>query len=520
MIPNSSRKARPALVEAVEARRLLAAASLVGTFTNSPAPPATMAGDEFATASYTVKNVGNAASTDFLPLFVLEQNTPAPGAGGDVALAEVNSIGAAGASSTLAAGKTATETLEFVLPANLSGTFYIVGEFSLSNYFASAPINVNGASPALTASFVAASVPATAAFGSTVTPQVQIANSGTAQATGQEVTDYFLSTSNDPNQQLGTGVSGVYFVGSSTEAIDLAPGQSVSEAPSLALPNTAAIPPGTYYLVAEANQGSPPVAGPFSSRAVAISDAIAVTPAGPGATSSLVPSLAATKLPAMLLSSRTTPMAAMVTIQNGGGSVSAGATRVNLYLSLTPVLDSSAVAVATVTRTLRIPASRRVSLRIPLHGVPAISNGAYYLLAQVVGPDGSTNAVASATTVNVAAPFVALAASLATPTANVIKAGTTLLVQNAGNISETTILDYTIGFSSDPNGVQAVGNGLPQRTAGRLVLPAGKTIRLHVSGWSKIVSGLAAGQYYLTVFVEDGSGDSSLAVSPTPVTVA
>jgi hypothetical protein len=508
---------RRAVVESLEDRRLLAA-SLVGTFTG--APPAAMADQEMATASYVVKNVGSSASTDFVPVFVLEQNSPMPGAGGQVDFAAVTSIGTNSTTSTLAAGKTATETLEFVLPRNLSGTVYIIGEFSQSNYFASTAIDVNGSTPVLSDQFVQGSVPTTVAFGSTVTPQLQISNTGTAEAAGQEVTDYFLSASNSPTQQLGSGVQGVYFVGSSTESIDLMPGQSATETPSLTLPNTASIPTGTYYLVAQGNQGSAPIADPVTNNPVAISGAIAVTAAVQGATSQLVPSLARTELPASMLSSSRTTVAATVSIQNQGSSTYSGSTRLALYFSLSATLDSTAVPVAAVVRSLRISTGKSVLIRVPLGSIPAVANGNYHLLAQVTDPTGATNSAAAVATTSVSVPYVALAASLAALGPNPIKAGATLEVQNAGNINDVSVLDYTLGFSTDPNGVVAIGGSAFGRTAGRITLRHGATVRIHVGKWSSIASGLAPGQYYLTVFVEDAGGNTSMAVSTTPVTIA
>lgn len=525
MSRNCFLKVRPAVAEAVERRLLMAAGpSLVGTFTSQPAPPATMAGGEFAIASYTVQNTGGATLSNFLPIFVLEKDTPAPGAGGDISLAEVTSIGTSDSTSTLAAGKTATEMLAFVLPQGLSGTYYLVGEFSLTNYFASPAINVNGSTPILAASFTPGSVPAMTSFGSTITPQLQISNTGTAEAAGQEVTNYYLSTSNDPNQPLtGTAASGVSFLGSSKESLDLQAGQAMTESPTLALPNTASVPPGTYYLVAQANQGMPPslppIADPFSNiPVVAVSGAITITAAEAGATSPLVPSLARTKLPASLLSGMRTPTVAMVTLTNSGSSASSGSTTVTLYLSTSPTLDSTATPVAAVTRKLRVPAGRSVAVPVRLGSIPAgMTNGSYYLLARVTDASGAINSAASSGTVNIALPFVALAASLATPGANVLKTGTTLLLKNAGNISETTTIDYTVGFSSDAQGRIDVGSQMPQHRPGRVTLRPGATLRLHVSGWSKIVSSVAAGQYYLTLFVQDGSSNTSLGVSPTQV---
>jgi hypothetical protein len=508
------------VAEAFERRLLMAAASLVGSFTNQPAPPSSMADGEIATASYTVKNVGNASSSDFLPIFELEENTPTPGLGGDIGLAAVNSIGTSSTSTVLAAGKTATETLEFVLPQNVSGTCYIIGQFSVSNYFASAPIDVNGQTPSLAVNFIQASVPAAATFGSTLTPQLQIDNSGTADATGQEVTDYYLSTSNDPNQQLESSVSGVYFVGSSTESFDLAPTQNTVETPTLTLPNTATTPPGTYYLVAQANEGSPPITDPVANNPVAVSAAIALTPATSGATSTLALSLSRTKLPSSLLSDSATPTTATIEIQNEGSSSYSGTTHLNLYLSLSATLDSSAIPVSGLTRVLRISAHRSTLLSVRLGAVPAVANGDYDLLAQVIDSSSATNSVASATTVQIAAPFVALAASLPTPAANVLKTGMTLSIENSGNIADSTILDYTLGFSSDPQGNVTVGKSDQARTVGRLLIRPGKALKLHLSGWSTLLLGLSPGQYYLTAFVEDSSGNTSLAVTPTTVAVS
>lgn len=511
----SRRRDRQATVEVLEARRLLAA-SLVGNFTS--APPAAMADQEMATATYTVQNVGNGPSSPFVPIFVLEENSPTPGAAGEVDFAQVNSTGTNTTDNNkpLAAGKTATETLVFELPQNLSGTVYIIGEFNQSNYFASGAIDVNGSTPVLSAQFVAASVPATAAMGATVSPQLQISNIGNAEAAGQEATKYYLSTSNSPT---GSGTSGLYPVGSSTESIDLMPGQSTTETPSLTLPNTASIPPGTYYLVAQANVGTVPIADPVTNNPVAVSAAITVTAAVQGAASQLVASLAATKLPASLLSSTRTPAAAIVSIKNEGSSTFHGLTHVALYLSTSSTLDSIATPVTGVARSLQLAPNRSALLRVPLGSIPAVSNGSYYLLAQVTDPTGATNVAATATTMNVAAPFVALAGSLAPLGANAITTGATLEVENAGNVNDVTVLNYTLGFSTDSNGVVTAGGSSFGKT-GRVTLRHGATSRFHVGRWTSIATGLAAGQYYLTVFVDDSSGNTSMAVSTTPVAIA
>lgn len=506
--------ARRAQVEALEDRRLLAA-SLVGTFTS--APPAAMAGQEMATATYTIKNVGTGPATPFVPIFVLEENSATPGAGLAVDFAQVSSTGTNDTTNTLAAGKTATETLVFELPQNLSGTVYIVGEFSQSNYFASAAINVNGSTPVLAAQFVAGSVPATAAMGGTLTPQLRISNNGSAETAGQENTKYYLSASNSPTGTSGT--SGFYLVGSSTESIDLLPGQSTTESPTLTLPNAAGIPTGTYYLVALANDGAIPIPDLATNSPSAVSDAIQVTAALQGPVSQLVPSVAATKLPASLLSSTRTSAVASVSIQNQGTSTYSGVTHVALYLSTSPTLDSSAAPVASVARNLRLAANRSVTLRVPLGSIPAVANGTYYLLAQVTDPTGATNSAASLTTTTIAVPFVALAASLAPLGPNPIKSGATLEVENAGNVNDNTVLNYTLGFSTDPNGVLTVGSSAFGKTTRRVTLRHGATARFHVGKWSPIVSSLASGQYYLTVFVVDSSDNTSMAVSTTPITV-
>jgi hypothetical protein len=326
-----------------------------------------MAGGEQATASYTIRNAGKSAVRDSV-IFLLEQNTPTPGAG-DI------DIHPSSTTRTLAAGKTATETVEFELPQNLSGTYYLVGEITLSNYFASSAIDVNGQTPNLAISFNASSIPASTSFGSKLTPQLQITNTGTAEGAGQELTLYFLSTSNDPNQDLSG--SGVYYLGSSTEPIDLTPSQSATESASLTLPNTASIPPGTYYLVAHANDGSPPIADPIANNPVAVSSAISITASAAGVASVLMPTLPHTTLPASVLSSKSTPANATVLLQNSGSVVYSGSTHVTLYMSQSSTLDSTATAVSGVVRNLRIPAHKSVALVVRLGAVPAIDNGAY-----------------------------------------------------------------------------------------------------------------------------------------------
>jgi uncharacterized protein with GYD domain len=99
--------------------------------------------------------------------------------------------------------------------------------------------------PDLTAQFTG-TIPSQVTTGTTISPTLQITDSAGAGpvTNGNELTDYYLSTTPDL-----TGTTTL--IGSSTETLNLAPGNSYTENPTLTVPSNQT--PGSYYVVALVN---------------------------------------------------------------------------------------------------------------------------------------------------------------------------------------------------------------------------------------------------------------------------
>ncbi|HEX4795901.1 MAG TPA: choice-of-anchor tandem repeat NxxGxxAF-containing protein [Humisphaera sp.] len=87
-------------------------------------------------------------------------------------------------------------------------------------------------------------VASTATADGALLPKFQISNIGTAAASGQEMTRYYLSTT----PTLGASA---ILIGTQTQSLQLQPGTSIIQAPTLTVPSS--IRGGTYYFIAVAN---------------------------------------------------------------------------------------------------------------------------------------------------------------------------------------------------------------------------------------------------------------------------
>ena len=96
-------------------------------------------------------------------------------------------------------------------------------------------------------------------------------------------------------------------------------------------------------------------------------------------------------------------------VLSNSGSTLSGKFTVHLYASTSATLDDNAVLLTTVKKNLRLPDERRATVNAVVNALPAtLPSGAYYLLVEVIDPTGAMNVSASASTVQVAAPFLAL----------------------------------------------------------------------------------------------------------------
>ena len=153
-----------------------------------------------------------------------------------------------------------------------------------------AEMTITPEAPSLSGVFEGA-IPATAKPGDTISPALQLTNSGSSDiVNGNETTDYYLSTTPDL-----TGIIPSTLV-ADNYSLNLQAGQSFTEAQDFTIPQGTA--PGTYYLVAQidANQAIDPsdtnlfaASGPITIGGVDLSAAFSTQPTSTAGTTSFSP---------------------------------------------------------------------------------------------------------------------------------------------------------------------------------------------------------------------------------------
>jgi hypothetical protein len=344
-------------------------------------------------------------------------------------------------------------------------------------------------------------VPVSAVSGTTVngSASVTVTNNTQSTVSGNQTETTYLST-------IPTLDTSAIQVGKPvTKSVNLKPGKSaVITVPIKTLPQVSAA--GNYYLLFQTTDSS------GASSVVASSSTIAVGPASV----SLAPVVTAVKLAAAVVSGSASKGSVSLAITNNGNVVSKGTTVIDITASTVSGVVGTSIAM--LSKSLAIPAGKTVKVTVPIKSIPVLADGNYFIVAQVTDPfTANVTTASSAATTSIAAPFIAIGAVLGPVTK--IKAGDTLTITNNGNIDDVSSFTTTLGFSLDAAGTQPVG-ATTTVASHKLTIKATKTGKIHLTGWSSILSGLVAGvPYYLTVSVVDATGHSSTAVSTTSFTL-
>ena len=130
----------------------------------------------------------------------------------------------------------------------------------------------------------------------------------------------------------------------------------------------------------------------------------------------------------------------VVAVTNSGTSLKAKLT-FRVYASPDGNIDSSAILIGTLTRTVQAGKNKTITENVPVQ-FKAASRGSYTILAQAVDPAGGASAVGAGPVVNVAAAFISLSESLVRSTipstiasGQKIHAQVTLKISNGGNVT-------------------------------------------------------------------------------------
>ena len=161
-----------------------------------------------------------------------------------------------------------------------------------------------------------------------------------------------------------------------------------------------------------------------------------------------------TTLPPAAVSGLATKANAQIKIINNGNILSTGNTTIALYASTDGTADGTPIRSYTTTVVLKPTASKTVT--IPLLDIPSVSNGNYYLVAQVTDPLLNITTAKSASTFNLASPFVSLAPAIdsttlsaTTTSGSTSNAALSLTITNNGNIAPTAGSTVSVYASTD-----------------------------------------------------------------------
>jgi hypothetical protein len=204
-------------------------------------------------------------------------------------------------------------------------------------------------------------------------------------------------------------------------------------------------------------------------------------------------------LPMAVVSGTKTPVVASIKIANSGNMTSSGTTTISLYASGDgSVADGTLITF--VSRRLVIGVGKSVVTAVPLRKYPSVPNGDYFVVAAVTDPDGGASSVSSATTVNIAAAFIDLAAlSVSAPVKGTIgkRLSVTVDVTNDGNSLASGPLQIAFAVSQNTDGSDSFALG----TLGtRISLMRGVSRKMVFS--VPLVPGTPGGNTYIVATVD------------------
>ncbi|HEY8749505.1 MAG TPA: Ig-like domain-containing protein, partial [Tepidisphaeraceae bacterium] len=237
----------------------------------------------------------------------------------------------------------------------------------------------------------------------------------------------------------------------------------------------------------------------------------------------LAPTITKSTLPAAIVSGAAAHGSATVSIANQTAATIKGKTTLAIFASTTGAIDGSSILLGQTPKTLNVttakPTSASVNLKIAAAALPA---GHYTLFARVTDANGNASDSPAGPTLDVAAPFIALAETLAssslptTATANSKSHGSAILaVTNSGNI--TTAATSTLALFATANGT-IDGTSLQLTTVTQpLKIKPGKPARAGIP--LKQIPAIPPGSYTIVAQITDPDGAlSSVLVGSLTIT--
>ena len=236
------------------------------------------------------------------------------------------------------------------------------------------------------------------------------------------------------------------------------------------------------------------------------------SPPPPGGGGTLTPTVSKETLPAQAVAGAKLKGAVTVNIADSG-TASSGRVTIAIYASTTGSLNGATLIAGPKASTLKLKHGQSKAVAIKITALPAtLAAGSYYLVSQVTSAGVSTSA-ASAGTVTVAPPFVSLSGTVAslTPAAKAGKMESAVItVSNGGNIQAAGALQ--VALSARPADTTGSADVTIATATTRIHILPGKSGRaaLHFL----VPATLAAGTYSLVVQLDPGKAFKESALPP------
>ncbi|HWE02781.1 MAG TPA: Ig-like domain repeat protein [Tepidisphaeraceae bacterium] len=223
----------------------------------------------------------------------------------------------------------------------------------------------------------------------------------------------------------------------------------------------------------------------------------------------LSPSLANAKIPASVVEGTPIKSVLPVVIANHGGGLYANAVSITVFASQNQTFDPTAVQILSLTHAVKLKPGAGKIISVKPGSLPTtLANGSYYFIVQVVDQSGSVTQTTAAAAMQVAAPFVSLAASVGGVTPGIIPPGkhgaVAVTITNTGNVIAAGSATINVGLSADGSAVAASLVSLVKNVK----IKPGSALTLHLR-FTRSAS-QAAGTYFPTVSVSLNGQDASM----------
>jgi hypothetical protein len=242
-----------------------------------------------------------------------------------------------------------------------------------------------------------------------------------------------------------------------------------------------------------------------------------ISPTAPGDTSPLTAVIVRSGLPAAVVAGSSTHGNVVVTVANPTAAAVHGAMTVVLYATADGTLDSSSIALGSVTvKFIAIKAGKSAPLTVPVRSIPANLVGNFSLMAQLTDPSKLAANTAAGPAITGAAPLIAFSDTLISTTlapsdvsGQKSAAQVRLQITNNGNVISAGL--STLAFYASPDGTVASGTAIRSPIAVAIPLKPGASRTFSIPLLS--LPAVSNGTYSIVVQVTDSKQNVTTALS-------